>query len=56
MTQKTQVLMMNNPRKYPKDSKKKKVVTEDAFGFVDDSDDEDSVANGQEEEMKESPL
>ena len=34
------MLIENNPRKYPKDRKKKK-VTEDAFGFVDDSSDEE---------------
>ena len=40
MMQKTQDLIESNPRKY--DNSKKKTVTEDAFGFVDDSESEGS--------------
>ena len=43
--------MQQNPRKYPKEVKQKKVVTEDAFGFCDSGSSEGE--GDQEEEMKE---
>lgn len=47
MMQKTQELIESNPRKY--DNRKKEKVTEDAFGFVDDSESEES---GKKEEKR----
>ena len=43
--------MQQNPRRYPKEVKQKKVVTEDAFGFCDSASSEGE--GDQEEEMKE---